>query len=199
LEVPRDRPGDYLFSGTLSSEMLFYPVVANNNIEAIIYPSVQKKKYGENFAIRNDLILERYNLLGTETRFILDEYETLDSASDEVTTDQLIGSFGTETFDFKAGKILYNEVEANKLFKLFRELQTGTGKQTRYEHEGIPKNITFNVSSKKPLPTVNNKIEKVGRNERVNVVYQNGTRKDNVKYKFVRDDVEQGKCRVTKY
>jgi hypothetical protein len=39
---------------------------------------------------------------------------------------------------------------------------------------------------------------KTGRNERVNVVYQNGTRKDNVKYKTVQDDVEQGKCRVVK-
>jgi hypothetical protein len=49
LIVLRNRPRDYLFSAILSSEMLFYPVVADNNIEAIIYPSVQKKKFGEIF------------------------------------------------------------------------------------------------------------------------------------------------------
>ncbi len=37
-------------------------------------------KYVQNFAKRNDLILERYNLIGIETRFILDEYENLDPA-----------------------------------------------------------------------------------------------------------------------
>lgn len=108
LLVSRDRPGDYVFSGLLSSEMLFYPVVANNNFEAIIYPSVQKKKFGDNFAIRNDLIFEKYNLIGVETKFILDEYENLDPSTNEVTTDQVIGSFGTEVFDFENGKILYN-------------------------------------------------------------------------------------------
>jgi hypothetical protein len=84
LEVARDRPRDYLFSALLSSEMLFYPVVADNNIEAIIYPSVQKKKYGENLAIRNDIIFDRYNLIGVETRFILNEYENLDPTSDDL-------------------------------------------------------------------------------------------------------------------
>ena len=131
LDISRDRPRDYLFSGLLSSEQLFYPVVAKNNFEAIIYPSVQKKKFGENFAIRNELILERYNLIGVETRFILDEYENLDPASNEVTTDQVIGSFGTTEFDFKAGKILYNE-KADEIFDLFRMMQTGTGKTRRY-------------------------------------------------------------------
>lgn len=197
--VNRDRPGDYLFSGILSSEMLFYPIVSDLNYEAIIYPSVQKKKYDENFAIRNDLILKRYNLIGVETRFVLDEYENLDPASEEVTTDQIISSFGTNVFDFNSGKILYNEEEANKAFKLFRELQTGTGKQTRFEHEGIPKNILFNLSAKKPIYSLNIKKEKIGRNDRVNVIHQNGVRTDNVKYKYVKDDIEQRKCRVIKY
>ncbi|MCR5862816.1 hypothetical protein LRS05_12030 [Flavobacterium sp. J372] len=82
----------------MSSEQLFYPVVSDQNFEAIIYPSVQKKKFGENFAIRNELLLDRYNLIGVETRFILDEYENLDPSSEEVTTDQVIGSFGTTEF-----------------------------------------------------------------------------------------------------
>ena len=200
LEVDRSRPRDYLFSALLSSEQLFYPVVSDKNFEAIIYPSVQKKKFGENFAIRNELILERYNLIAVETRFILDEYENLDPASDEVTTDQIIGSFGTTEFDFKTGKILYNE-KADEIFQLFRMMQTGPNKQVRYEHEGVPKNITFNLS-----PTKTNKVQpnnstrvKIGRNERVNVVYQNGTRKDNVKFKNVQNDIESGKCKITNY
>jgi hypothetical protein len=176
--------------------MLFYPVVADNNIEAIIYPSVQKKKFGENFAIRNELILDKYNLIGVETRFILDEYEDLDPSSDKVTTDQLIGSFGTTEFDFDLGKILYKEEDAQKLFKLFRELQTSKGKQTRYEYPNIPKNIAFNLSPKKSNA---NKQSKIGRNERVDVVYQNGTKKENVKYKSIISDITEGKCKIAKY
>lgn len=199
LEVDRTRPRDYLFSALLSSEQLFYPVVSDKNFEAIIYPSVQKKKFDENFAIRNELMLDRYNLIGVETRFILDEYENLDPASYEVTTDQVIGSFGTTEFDFKNGKILYNE-KADEIFKLFRMMQTGPGKQVRYEHEGIPKNIAFNLSPKKDDKViVNTKRSKIGRNERINVVYQNGTRKDNVKYKMVEDDIITGKCKVAQY
>jgi len=200
LEVSRDRPGDYLFSGLLSSEMLFYPVVSDNNIEAIVYPSVQKKKYGQNFALRNDLIFERYNLIGVETRFILNEYENLDPSSDEVTTDQLIGSFGTTAFDFDSGKILYNE-KADEIFKLFRELQTGKGKQVRYDHPDTPKNIAFNLTPSLPQKKVNTttKKTKMGRNHRISVVYQDGTRKDSVKYKTVLADIESGKCRITKY
>jgi hypothetical protein len=200
LEVDRSRPRDYLFSALLSSEQLFYPIVSDKNFEALIYPSVQRKKFGENFAIRNEIILERYNLIGVETRFILDEYENIDPASDEITTDQIIGSFFTTEFDFKTGKILYNE-KADEIFNLFRMMQTGQNKQVRYEHEGVSKNIPFNLSPKKA-----NKVQiksstrsKIGRNERINVVYQNGTRKDNVKFKSVQYDIENGKCKITNY
>lgn len=199
LEVSRDRPADYIFSSLLSSEQLFYPVVSDKNIEAIIYPSVQKKKFGENFAIRNDLIFEYYNLIGVETRFILDEYKDLDPASDEVTTDQLIGSFGTTAFDFEKGKILYNE-KADEIFKLFRQLQTGEGKQVRYEHPNTPKNIAFNLTPKSEQKVhMNKRTKKIGRNDRVNVVYQDGKRLDNVKYKKVLVDLKSGKCKLMKY
>lgn len=196
-EVDRSRPRDYLFSGLLSSEQLFYPVASDETFEAIIYPSVQKKKFGENFAIRNELMLERYNLISVETRFILDEYENLDPASDDVTTDQVIGSFGTTKFDFKTGKILYSE-KADDIFSLFRNMQTKFNKQVRYEYEGIPKNIAFNLSPKKE-DKLNATRSKMGRNERINVIYQNGIRKDNVKYKTVQDDISSGKCKIAQY
>lgn len=199
LEVSKDRPADYLFSSLLSSEQLFYPLVSDKNIEAIIYPSVQKKKFGENFAIRNDIILDRYNLIGVETRFILDEYENLDPASDEVTTDQLIGSFGTTAFDFEKGKILYNE-QANEVFKLFRQLQTGEGKQVRYEHPNTPKNTVSNLTPINHINTIRKSANpiKLGRNDKVNVVYQDGKRLDNVKYKKVLTDIESGICKISK-
>jgi hypothetical protein len=201
LEVSRARPKDYLFSSLLSSEQLFYPIVSDKNIEAIIYPSVQKKKLGANLAIRNDLILERYSLIGVETRFILDEYENLDPSSEEVTTDQLIGSFGTTAFDFETGKILYDEEKADEIFSLFRKLQTGEGKQVRYEHPNTSKNIAFDLTppSHQNKRVIDSKTSKLSRNDKVNVVYQDGTRMDNIKYKKVSADIESGKCKITKY
>lgn len=202
LEVSRDTPNNYLFSALLSNDMVFYPVVADNNFEAILYSSVQKKKFGLNYAIRNDLIFEKYDLIGVETRFILDEYENLDPETEEVTTDQIIGSFGTKKFDFENGKILYNEEKANKLFDLFRQLQTNGNKQIRYEHEGVPKNIAFDLSPKKGINSQVQNIKekkKLGRNQKISVVYQDGTRKDEIKYKKVMDDIKKGKCRIVKH
>ena len=144
--------------------------------------------------------MERYNLIGVETRFILDEYADLDHTSEEVTTDQIIGSFGTEAFDFDNGKILYDEEKANKVFQLFREMQTGEGKQVRCEHEGLPKNIMFNCTPqnyKKDTKVVS--TVKLGRNERINVVYQDGKRVDNIKYKKVQLDIQSGICKIAKY
>lgn len=198
LEVSRERPKDYLFSGLLSSELLFYPVVADNNFEAIIYPSVQKKKFGDNFVIRNELILDKYNLIGVETRFILDEYENLNPETEEVTTDQVMGSFGTTVFNFEKGKILYKEEDAKKLFKIFREIQMSKGKQIRADNSDnpeIPKNLAFNLSPEIQKQDIIKSKLKIGRNDRINVVYQNGIRKDNVKYKTVLKDLETGKCK----
>lgn len=197
LPVSRDRPLDYLFSAVLSSEQLFYPVVSKENFEAIIYPSVQKKKFGENIAIRNELILERYNLIAVETRFILDEYDNLDHTSDEVTTDQLIGSFYTTKFDFTTGKILYNK-KVDEVFLLFRQLQMN-GKQERYNHAGTPKNITFNLSPTTTSSKKASKNRKYGRNDIVSVVYRDGTRIDMVKHKKIAQDINSGKCTIAPY
>ncbi|WP_194850710.1 RES domain-containing protein [Nonlabens antarcticus] len=200
LRISRDRPRDYLFSGQISSDQLFYPFVSELNFDAILYPSVQRKKYGWNVAIRNELILEKYNLIGVETRFILNEYADLDHTTEDVTTDQMIGSFGTEAFDFQNGKILYDEEKANKAFEIFRMLQIGEGKQVRNEQEGLPKNILFNCTPQNFKKETKIGVSKrLGRNGKINVVYQDGKRIDNVKYKKVKSDIELGKCRITKY
>jgi hypothetical protein len=198
LEVVRERPRDYVFSAVLSSEQLFYRIASKNNIEAIIYPSVQRKKYGRNFAIKNDLILEKYDLTSVETKFILDEYENLDPSSGEPTTDSLIGSFGTEVFDFENGKILYSE-DASRIFKLFRSLQIGDGKQIRMDNPGGVKNIAFNLSptNKRSIPkTQVSKVRELGRNDKISVAYSNGTEKLNVKFKLVMKDLEKGVCNI---
>jgi hypothetical protein len=194
LEVSRERPKDYLFSGLLSSEQLFYPVVSDKNIEAIIFPSVQKKKNGKNFAIRNELIFEKYKLLGVETRFILDEYENLDPTTDNLTTDNLIGSFGTKTFDFKNGKILYDK-KADEMFQFFRQLQTSGGKQTRYDS----RTLAFDFSLKGTQINATSSLRKYGRNDKVTVVYQNGDRKENIKHKHIEDDIRAGRCKIIEF
>jgi len=187
-----------LFSALLSSEQLFYPIPSKDNIEAILYPSVQKKKFGQNLAIRNDLILEKYELEGVETRFILDEYDKVDPETDELTTDDLLGSFGTKTFDVERGKILYDP-KADEIFKLFRQLQTGDGKQTRFETPEKIRRLAFDFSVKDYNSKKNGATRKLGRNDKITVVYQDGTKKENIKYKFVESDIAAGRCRITKY
>lgn len=199
LEVDRHRPGDYLFSALLSSEQMFYPVVADNNVEAIIYPSVQKKKFSFNIAIRNDVMLERYKLVGVETRFILDEYDDIDPSTDKLTTDDVIAYFQSTKLDFEKGKILYNE-KADEVFELMRTIQTSKEKQIRFPNPQNIKNLTFNLSPegdypeyRQPDPVI------ISDGERVNVVYQNGERKDGLLFGKVRADIEHRKCRVVRY
>ncbi|MDY3339538.1 hypothetical protein PG279_10175 [Riemerella anatipestifer] len=194
-EVDRSRPRDYLFSSLLSSEFLFYPINSDKNIEAIIYPSVQKKKFGYNFAIKNDLIFEKYDLVGIETRFVLDENPNINPETDELTSDYIIASIGTETFDFKNGKILWSE-KAKETFDFLRELQLSEGKQVRLEvPENINKNIVLNLSQNSKI-YVNTKPKKIGRNQKVNVIYENGLKIDNIKFKKIMNDINNGKCKI---
>lgn len=199
LVIDRHRPVDYLFSALLSSEQMFYPVVADNNVEAIIYPSVQKKKFSHNIAIRNDLVLERYKLLGVETRFILDEYEDIDPSTDKLTTDDVISYFQSTKFDFQKGKILYNE-KADEVFDLMRTIQLSTGKQVRFPNPQNIKNLTFNLSPEGDFPAYRHPDPiLISDGERVDVVYLNGERKDGVLFGKVRADVEQMRCRIIRY
>lgn len=198
LEVSRDRPKDYIFSALLSSEQLFYPVESKDNIEAIIYPSVQRKKYGHNFAIRNDLIFEKYNLIGTETRFILDEYDAVDPSSYDPTADSVIATIATNKFDFEKGKILYNK-DVDRIFKLLRDLQLN-GKQVRVDNPDLPKNLTFNFAPKtnESGSRIVAKERNFRKNDRVDVIYNDGTVHKKVKFRFVKDKLEKGLCKLLK-
>lgn len=194
-EVDKSRQQDYIFSAIISSELLFPIQTMADKFEAIIYPSVQKKKHDENFAIKNDVIFDYYNLVGVETRFILDEFDDINPSLDELITDNLIGAFYTKTFDLLQGKIFYNS-DVDKLFKLFRELQTSDGKQVRYNTSpNVPKTLPFNCSAN-IIPTPLPPPYKLNPNTRVDVMYKDGTRKKNIRYKFVKGDVEKMKCAI---
>ncbi|MDF0716959.1 RES domain-containing protein [Muricauda sp. 334s03] len=141
LEVDWNRPRDYLFSSLLSSELLFYPVPSDKNIEAIIYPSVKRKKYGHNFALRNDLVFDKYDLIGVETRFMLEDYKEASPMSSDVPTDSVMASFGTEAFNMEKGKILYDP-KVDEIFDFFREMQMSKGDQVRKSKQNMIFNLT---------------------------------------------------------
>lgn len=145
LKVDRNRSRDYIFSAELSSNQLFYPVESEKNIEAIIYPSVQRQKFGHNIALKNELLLKKYDLVSVETVFILDEYESLNPESFEPTADNLIGSLVVQDFDIENNKILYNP-NAESLFDFFRMLQTLNSRQTRYDNLQNIRNLRFDIS-----------------------------------------------------
>ena len=69
-------------------------------------------------------------------------------------------------------------------------------------HANTPKNITFNFTPTNHSTikeTTKNNATKLGRNDKINVVYQDGKRLDSIKYKKVSADIENGKCKITKY
>ena len=145
-KVDRGRPRDYLFSAVISSEQLFYPIPSKDNIEAIIYPSVQRKGFGDNIAIRNDIFLDKYHFVAAETRFILDEYPNPDPKSDEPTTDQVMASFYSYSFNPETRTISYSP-KVDEIFGLFKSFQNPKFPQTRIDNgPDIPKNLTFNLS-----------------------------------------------------
>ncbi|WP_152620321.1 RES domain-containing protein [Pedobacter lusitanus] len=146
LKVDRSRPRDYIFSAMITSEQLFYPIQSVDNIEAIIYPSVQRSGFGDNIAIRNDIFLQKYNFVSAETRFILEEYPDHDPKSNEPTTDQVMASFYSYSYNPETGKISYN-FKVDEIFGLFKTFQNPENPQTRIDNgPSIPKNIAFNMS-----------------------------------------------------
>ncbi|WP_431200443.1 RES family NAD+ phosphorylase [Mucilaginibacter sp. P19] len=146
LKVDRSRPRDYLFSAVISSEQLFYPIRSKDDVEAIIYPSVQRKGFGDNIALRNDVFLQKYFFVSAETRFILDEYIEHDPMSQEPTADQVMASFYSYSYNPITSKISYNS-KVDEIFELLKKFQDPKNPQTRIDNgPDIPKNIAFNMS-----------------------------------------------------
>lgn len=154
--IPRDKPINYLFSSILSSEQLFYPIASDNNIEAIVYPSVQRHMHGQNFAIRNDIIFEKYDLIEVTTRFIIEQYENMRPEETKPPYNSLIAAVTIKDFDFTKGLIKYSSDIFNK-FDFLRNLQSniisGKSEQIRFENP-------IEISSIEDLKTIHTRLTK---------------------------------------
>jgi hypothetical protein len=196
LPIDRNRSRDYIFSAELSSNQLFYPVESDKNIEAIVYPSVQRKKFGDNIAMKNELILKKYDLESVETVFVLDEYENLNPESYDPTADNIVGSLITFDFDIENNKILYRD-DAQKIFNMFRMLQTINSPQKRFDNPEKIHTLRFNVSPSNTSLKVNlEKLDEIGKNRKISVIYPDGTRKIDKKFEEVENDLKEGKCKL---
>ena len=199
MPVARDNPNGYLFSAVLACEQLFYPVSSADNIEAIEYPSVQRKMNGHNIAIKNDLILDRYIIESITTRWIIDELPDVDPQRRDMPIDDLISSIEIKDFDCETGEIKYPQGICEK-FVFLRYLQMLPGKQTRFKPGVDPQGLLdfFHLQSSLDKPKADPSI-KLPRNHHVTVMYlNNGPVKKNIKFKFVKEGIKEGLCLLIK-
>lgn len=197
MPVARDNPNGYLFSAVLACEQLFYPVPSADHIEAIVYPSVQRKLNGQNIALRNELILEKYTIESVTTRWIIEELPDVDPAGTDRPIDDLISSIVIKDIDHQTGIINYPPSIKDR-FGFFRYLQNLPGKQTRFDPGVDPQGMVdfFALKSSLQEKKAPKKLT-YGRNDRINVMYYNhGPVKKDVKYKFVAADLANGLCMV---
>lgn len=201
MPVERDNPNKYFFSSTISSEQLFYPIDSEDNIEAMVYPSVQRKMNGHNFALKNDIILEKYDLVEVTTRFIIEEYDNIDPTTSDRPIDDLIASISIKEFDFDKRKLIYPKDFYDR-FDFFRKLQLSGGKQVRFEKPMGQKEFNEYLKTQSILKKTDKSkavIKKYGRNDKVTVMYHNnGPVKKDIKYKYVKKDIEENKCMIIK-
>jgi hypothetical protein len=156
---------------------------------------------GHNFALKNDIILEKYDLVEVTTRFIIDEYEDIDPTSSDRPIEDLIASISIKEFDFDKRILIYPKDFYDR-FDFFRHLQLMDGKQVRFEkpmgqeefNEYLKTQSIFKKSDK------SKKVEKkYGRNDKVTVMYyNNGPVKKSIKHKFVERDLKEHKCMIIK-
>jgi hypothetical protein len=198
MPIERENPINYIFSAILSSEQLFYPIYYDQIIEAIIYPSVQRKMKGQNVALRNDLIFEKYDLIEMTTRFIVEDYKDTDPHSNDIPFDDLIASITIKDFDFENGKIIY-PTEFEDKFELFRYLQQLDKKQMRFINEEDSDEFLKNLKFEKAQNSIQILEKKYNRNDRITVLYyNNGPVKKSIKYKLVEQDLKDKKCMILK-
>ncbi len=201
MPVERNNPQKYFFSATISSEQLFYPIASEKNIEAMVYPSVQRKMNGYNFALKNDIILEKYDLVDVTTRFIIEEYDDTNPTTTDRPIDDLIASISIKEFDFEKRKLIYPKDFYDR-FEFFRYLQQMGGNQVRFDKPLGQKEFNEYLKTQSALKkTERTKVaeKKYGRNDKVTVMYyNNGPVKKNIKYKFVEKDIKERKCMIIK-
>jgi hypothetical protein len=104
--IPKDKPKEYLFSAHFAS-VLYLPSPSGFRIEAISYPSVQRKYGVTNLAIQNSLALNKLELIATTTCDVMQTNYDIDPIS----TEPFFGVFPAyrriTDFDIENDKIIY--------------------------------------------------------------------------------------------
>ena len=80
--VPKDKPREYLFSAYFAST-LFKPSPNGFGIEAISYPSIQRKFGVTNLAILNSLVLKKLDTVAATTHDVIKGNYDIDPCSNE--------------------------------------------------------------------------------------------------------------------
>jgi hypothetical protein len=121
-KVPRSNAKEYIFSAIISSNQLFYPIESEQNIEAIMFPSVQRELNGYNVAIKNSLILDYYNLKGVKTAFVTKELENINPKENIEITENMLFEPRTTDIDLLNQKINHKKELVEK-FSFLRKMQ----------------------------------------------------------------------------
>ena len=104
--VPKDKPKEYLFSAYFSSS-IFQPSPDGFRIEALVYPSVQRKYGVTNIAILNSIVLDRLDLVATTTHNVMQTYYDKDPVSNESVLVVFPAYKRITEFDIQNDKIIY--------------------------------------------------------------------------------------------
>jgi hypothetical protein len=104
--VPKDKPKEYLFSAQFASN-LFIPSKNGLSIEAIWYPSIQRRYGVTNVAILNQIVLQKLDLLSITTYDVVaTKYD-----QDPISNEPILGVFPAfkkiTTFDVSQDLIIY--------------------------------------------------------------------------------------------
>jgi len=119
--IPKDKPKEYLFSAHFSSK-LFQPGPDDFRIEAIVYPSIQRKYGVTNLAILNEIILERFDPVAITTHDVVETYYDKDPQSNESVLGVFPAFSRITEFDIPNDKIIYPDPKA-ELAELLKKLR----------------------------------------------------------------------------
>ncbi len=104
--VPKDKPKEYLFSAIFSSGIFRIPT-NGVRMEAICYPSIQRKYGKSNIAIINSLVLPKFQLEAITTYDVLNQDYNIDPTTDEGILKVFRAFERITEFDIENDKIVY--------------------------------------------------------------------------------------------
>lgn len=194
-KVTRTNAQEYLFSAVISSNQLFYPIASKINIEAIIFPSVQRELNGHNIAIKNDLILDYYHLKGVKTAFVTKELLNVNPKEDIQITENILFEPTTIDIDIAKGRINH-KAELIQKFDLLREMQldiiANPETEVRFENP-IDFKIIQNliITNRQKIKELNPKD-----NTMITIKHLGNNKVETVEYKKARMNILGGTCEI---